>query len=251
MTQIYGRTLDRYARFDDESRNFRAVSDDLASFKLRNYTWYCDQYNDQGREGACVGFGWGHELSARPYPIRTSSHQSQNIYLAAQKIDEWFGEDYEGTSVLAGAKATQMILNSRKQSVMAAYRWAFGIEEVCRVIAYRGPVVLGVNWYANMFNTDKAGYIHRSGVLSGGHCLLAKGVKLIYNAGTVDKIWANVDQYASYVLLHNSWGKDWGGHYNENGVRVEPGCARISVRDLHELLVLHGDACIPTIRRYA
>ncbi len=245
-------TLDRVAKFDDESRKYAAVQGDLATFKLRSYRWYCDQFNDQGREGACVGFGWGHELSARPYPIRTSAIQSQNIYLAGKAIDEWEGEDYSGTSVLAGAKATQMILNSRKQSVMAAYRWAFGLEDVIRVLGYRGPVVLGVNWYADMFNTDELGFIRRSGKLSGGHCILIKGVKLVYLEGTVDKVFANLDLEKSYVLLHNSWGLDWGGHIDlKTGLLVEGGCARLTLDDLHELLVLWGDACIPTIRRYA
>lgn len=32
----------------------------------RSYTWRCSKVLDQGREGACCGFGTAHELIARP-----------------------------------------------------------------------------------------------------------------------------------------------------------------------------------------
>jgi hypothetical protein len=60
---------------------------------------------DQGKEGACVGFAWSHELAAYPVRVEVDDEFARSkIYAEAQKIDEWPGEAYHGTSVLAGAK---------------------------------------------------------------------------------------------------------------------------------------------------
>lgn len=241
MENKYSETqlLDREIKFDERSRAF-SISTIIPHDKLRSYTWKCDAWNDQGREGACVGFAWSHELAARPVIIPTSNELARHIYFQAQKMDIWAGEDYEGTSVLAGVKAVQeLVKNVKGEPVIEQYRWAFTLEDLIRSLGFHGPAVLGLNWYSEMFNTDDNGFIHKGGYVAGGHAILAHGVKAVWLDKKVEKNFANVDKKNSYVLLRNSWGKDWG---------LEGG-AKISLEDLGALLKEQGEACIPVVRK--
>ena len=58
--------------------------------------WW-DFYN-QGSEGACVGFG----ISRLASQLNRKLYDGFWLYHEAQKIDEWPGEDYDGTCVRAG-----------------------------------------------------------------------------------------------------------------------------------------------------
>src|SRR3954453_10392858 len=58
--------------------------------------WW-DFYN-QGQEGACVGFG----ISRLASQLNRKRYDGFWLYHEAQKVDEYPGEDYEGTSVRAG-----------------------------------------------------------------------------------------------------------------------------------------------------
>lgn len=189
-----------------------------------NRTWRCPDPLDQGREGACVGFGWTHELMTTPVivPGLTNEYAS-GVYHDAQRIDEWDGEDYEGTSVLAGAK----ILKQR--GYLKEYRWAFGIDDVKLALGTTGPVVLGINWYSGMY-TAPGGVLSVSGRLVGGHCILARAYR---RTGLVFP-----DEEA--VGLLNSWGSDWGVN----------GQAWIRASHLSRLLREDGEACVPYRRSY-
>jgi hypothetical protein len=214
------RKLDRLVDFDEASRNYpvrRLLGD---SKPLRSYTWSCQNWLDQGWEGACVGFSMAHELSARPARVDgITEDDARAIYNLARQLDPWEGEDYEGTSVLAGMKALQDLHPNK----ILEYRWAFGLQDVLETIGHLGPVVLGINWYEGMFETDEKHFVHVEGEIAGGHAILAHGV--------------NVRD--RFVRLHNSWGKGWGMN----------GKCWISWDDLDRLLNEYGEACIPTWRR--
>lgn len=202
----------------------------------RSYTWACDLWLDQGNEGACVGFGYAHELAARPRPVAglSNAFARERIYWQTQREDPWPGGDYpgaspryEGTSVLTGAKVVQEL------GFYDGYRWALTVEELVSGIGYTGPAVLGLNWHAGMFEPDDSGVIHATGPVEGGHCIAAIGTRITWKGD--DRTWATVDRARSSVLLHNSWGASWG----------MSGRARLSLVDLAQLLAAEGEACFP------
>lgn len=225
------RTFDRRVHFDERSRQY-PVRTLVADKPPRSYTWSCYGWLDQGSEGACVGFGWSHELIARPAVITVDNQFARKLYRRAQQLDDFPGENYQGTSVLAGAKA---ILES---GYMKEYRWAFGLNDLIMAIGYLGGAVLGLNWYEGMFDHDSKHFIHATGSLAGGHCILANGLKLVKLDSSKMLSLDNIDLNKSYVRLHNSWGNKWGLN----------GECFMSLTDLDRLLHEDGEACIPVTR---
>lgn len=210
-------SLGRRVEFDEASRNFPIRALIPTAAKPRSYTWRCDAQLDQDGIGACVGFAWAAELAARPVVVNGIENQlGFDIYHDAQKLDEWPGEAYEGSSVLGGAKAVM------DRGFLEQYRWAFGLEDLVLAIGYKGPAVIGINWYGDMFLPDHNGVIHPTGGSPGGHAILANGVSIA----------------KKLIRLHNSWGQAWG---------INGDCF-ISFDDLDKLLHEQGEACIP-IRR--
>ena len=219
--------LDRIQQFDKRSKAYpiRELVEAKGAVSPVTKSWACRKFLDQGTEGACVGFAWGHELIANTVVVNVgNTFARESIYWEAQKIDEWGGGAYpgadpfyEGTSVLAGAKVI------RKLGYITEYRWAFGLEDLVLAVGHQGPAVIGIPWYDGMFNVWGCGYVHVTGQVAGGHAILVKGV--------------NVEK--RNFTLHNSWGKSWGRN----------GKAKISWDDMDRLLGEGGEACIPVGRK--
>lgn len=231
--------LDRKFTLDWRSLDYPVSSLVEGMYRPRSYTWGIDSWLDQGQEGACVGYAYAHELIARPVVVvGINNEYARNIYWEAQMVDEWEGGAYpgaapvyEGTSVLAGAKTLQT------QGFFSSYSWGLDAEEVARGVGYFGPAVLGTNWYEGMFNPDPQGFLRPTGRLSGGHAILICGIKIVYNSYLTwrNRTWRDVDFQRSYVVVHNSWGKEWGNN----------GRAKISLTDLARLMSEDGDVCFP------
>lgn len=209
------RILDRRVSFDERSRQY-PIRELLTTTRPRSYTWSVGTWLDQGTEGACVGFAWAHERAARPVARPATETDARALYRHAQTLDEWPGENYDGTSVLAGAKA------STARGWLTEYRWAFNLNDALAAISRHGPCVLGIDWYTGMFDPDPDGFLHPDGPLAGGHAILAVGV--------------NVNRRT--VTLHNSWGRGWG----------VDGKAKLSWDDLGFLLSEQGECCVPVRR---
>lgn len=210
------RVLDRLPDLDPRNRKYPIMAL-IEERVVRPRGWSLRTQLDQGREGACVGFAWAHELAAIPRKVAVTDEDARNIYLRAQQLDVWPGEDYEGTSVLGGAKAVL------EAGHMMEYRWAFGLNEMLLALSYEGPVVLGVNWHTDMFDPDADGYIHPTGDVAGGHAIVAIAVH------TASK----------RVVLQNSWGPYWG----------RSGRCYITWDELGQLLAHQGECCVPAGRR--
>lgn len=222
--------LGRLEQFDERSRQFRAVDEvPREARERRSYTWRVGPpeqpvHLDQGSDGACVGFAFAHELSARPLEIPGLGYDfARGVYWDAQRIDPWPGgaypdasPQYEGTSVLAGVKVLH------RHGYIGEYRWCFGEDDLAIVVGYHGPVVVGTNWYEGMYQPDSDGFVRPTGRVGGGHAYL------VYAA----------DHDDGFYRIWNSWGKDWGDN----------GTAKISVPDMARLLDERGEACVPTKR---
>jgi hypothetical protein len=231
------RTFDRLPEFDPKSKQYGIRSVAGPSPALRSKTWFfggapwrSGDNLDQGREGACVGFGWTQELICSPAVKRFRDASQANgyarcFYFAAQKLDEFPGENYEGTSVLAGAKVAQA------RGYLPEYRWAFGIDDLLLAISQHGPAVVGTDW------TDEMDHVLPNGLLSGtggsvrgGHCYLVRG--LILTPPT------NLNIHEPVLRVTNSWGEDYG----------VGGDVFVKVSDFEKLLKDGGEACIPMRR---
>lgn len=184
---------------------------------------------DQGSEGACVGFAWAGELAASPVRVaRVSDAFALDLYRQAQTLDEWEGEAYSGTSVLAGAKA------SAARGYIGQYRWSFSIEDLRDAVIHLGPAVIGIPWYDGMYDPRPSGLLNVSGPVVGGHAILVRG----YHPGIRLKGEGWFTRHEVFVL-RNSWGSDYG----------RGGDAYVTAADLATLLATQGEACIPLDRR--
>lgn len=203
------RVFDWKPRHDPRSLNYPIRGE--VDVDVSSRQWAPGPVLDQGSEGACVGFGWSGELACEPVRIVVSNASAFELYREAKTLDHWPGQGYEGTSVLAGAKALM------RRGQLVKYRWAFGVEDVRVAVLGHGPVVLGIPWYSGMYDAP-GGILNASGDYVGGHCILVTG----YRPG--------------WFRLRNSWGADWGLN----------GSADIKYEDLDFLLDQDGEACVAT-----
>ena len=114
------------------------------------------RFYDQGNEGACVGFA----VSRAQTLMNRERYDAFWTYHQAQRIDEWPGEDYDGTSVRAGMEVARTLgLVDRSKSTpglpdpadgISAYRWPRSIEEAaaCLSPGDQGKKVLDRGWIA-------------------------------------------------------------------------------------------------------
>ena len=201
------RSYGRDVAVDKRDRKFRFPRlTTTRNSRTWNDTWW---RGDQGYTPSCVGFAWAHWLAAAP--IRQLV-DPMGIYMLAQFLDEWDGQDYEGTSVRAGAKVL------RSLGMVEEYRWAWRAKDVIPVLLEIGPVVVGTDWYDGMEEPDEKGFIDLTGEVLGGHAYLLRAV--------------NVKKRR--VQITNSWGTEWGRN----------GRAWLGFDDLDVLLRTEGEACL-------
>lgn len=179
--------------------------------------WTSPGVLDQRDTSMCVGFSAFKWLTS--FPIKNvPALTPQDLYHQAQLIDEWPGEDYDGTSVRAAFKVL------RSLGYVSEYRWATNLEGVVNHLLTVGPVVVGTEWTEGMFMADTFGYIDDIGGRSvGGHAYLLVGANR--------KRWSPNGTGAVRIL--NSWGPNWS----------DKGRAWMSFKCLDWLLGLNGEAC--------
>ena len=215
-------TLDWRSRHDERSLRYGVA--DLLDWDapLHNKTWARGPILDQGEEGACVGFGISGEFAAKPVPVpHVTNAFALELYREAQRNDEWPGEDYSGTSVLAGMKAAVAA------GYYSGYHWCFDVDQIARTVVQLGPVVIGVPWSSGMYATGPGGVVQLGGTPVGGHCLVVTGYRTDYLGQGPCFQWVN------------SWGKGYG--INGRGFIRQP--------DLAELLAHTGECAVPHGRR--
>ena len=212
------RQFGRIVHFDPRSKQFPIRALIPRGTVPRSYTWTCPIVLDQGSTPACTGFSVSQEAAAKPVVVKNITNAvALALYKRAQQLDEWPGENYDGSSVLGAIKA------GTEKKWYTEYRWAFSEADLCLAVGYKGPAVLGIYWYDGMMEVDSKGFIHPTGSIAGGHAILCNGYSITKNA----------------YKLHNSWGAAWGTN----------GECWISKSDMAKLLKKEGEACIPVVRR--
>lgn len=224
------RTLDWHPHYDARSRKY-AIRPLLKQRSVENKRkmWEEGVVLDQGSEGACVGFAWTGELLAQPQApekqpsFKYGNELARSFYLEAQKIDEWPGENYSGTSVLAGAKIMQ------QRGFIGEYRWCFNLNDIKESVISEGPVVFGTPWYEGMYQTKPDGRVRVSGKKVGGHAILITGYDPKMRFGNT-----NLEVFR----WRNSWGEDYG----------VGGSGWIEAKILAKLIEDGAEACVPMQR---
>jgi len=195
----------KFGRFyveDNRDKKFRIQK--VAPIRTsRTYSsrWFGDQKNTS----ECVGYSLSHLLECSPYKQWLNP---SGIYDFAQLIDEWDGE-YDGTSVRAGLKVLQ------KLGFIKEYRWGKTLNDAVNSVLEVGPIIIGVNWYVDMMETDGKGFIHVGGENLGGHAIL------------VDGVYVKTEKFR----LKNSWSDEWG----------KEGRCYLSFKDFSRLMKEEGE----------
>jgi len=116
-------------------------------------SWH--QFYNQGNEGACVGFGTCRALSI----MNRRRYDGFRLYHEAQKIDEWPGENYSGTSTRAGLDIARKrgawpvlfgkTLGPYAKDGISANRWSTSIEMCAAALspADNGAAILNRGWF--------------------------------------------------------------------------------------------------------
>lgn len=238
--------LDRIPFFDERSRSYPAVLKlrGAERRRLRSNSHNFRKYKvwlDQLKQGACVSFGIGHNVTAYPQEILMTDEVCRRLYFEMQKIDPWGGGAYpgaspfyEGTAVLAGLQIYREFVQSIDPYKRRwEFRWCFGGDDVVTLLEDRG-VIIGVNWYEDMFETDEKGFIYPTGRLGGGHCVDLNKSKLTWRRNVTHYEPKDLERELTIIRGRNSWGRPWG----------VDGDFYLTLADLDKLLAEDGEAAV-------
>lgn len=205
---------------DDRDRNFPmrlAMAHPELPPRPRKRPYNLGATLDQGRYPYCVGYSCRGKLAAAPIMLHSDQGPSATeIYNGAQRNDEWPGEDYDGSSVRGGFKFLKSL------GYLESYVWAGSLAEIERfLLDGYGTVVVGTNWYTDMFTPDANGFVHPTGAIAGGHAY-----HLFWAVPAKQELW-----------FQNSWGNNWG-----IPLHARPGCFKIAYADFDRLLAEDGEA---------
>lgn len=207
VTEHQGRVFDVQPSLDDQSLNYPVTLVLPTAVPPQRRVWGKSTILNQGQEGACVGHGVTAELAGSPARVdftharlpAGAPHEAQGfafwLYHAAQRVDEYAGENYSGTSVNAGMKV------ARDAGFYDSWYWISTREQFRDTLITKGPVVIAIPWLAGMYEAP-GGELVPEGNEVGWHCILANG----YDPALA---W-NGQPPREMARLQNSWGPEWG-----------------------------------------
>jgi hypothetical protein len=201
----------------------KAAISRVPAFKIEKLlplpVWH--QKHDQGREGACVGFGTTmmlailnlHQVAMQGAIGSYIRYNPWWLWDRAKEIDSFPHSnpgDQEGTTVRAACETLRSkgivtwpnegdpksIGPVNPYAGIATYRWALDVDEVRYALYNNLPVTLGVNWYQDFYkpvNHNAEWWIGRTptklGKVMGGHCVCAYGASDARQAIRIKNSW--------------------------------------------------------------
>lgn len=207
--------LGRRAAKDERDHPMRTLLTPARQSLRRHRFWPAYHWRlNQGDYPECTEFAWSHflldspkthrldELRAIFAPLAPLTHYDGDgipgagaFYHAEQQVDEWEGDDYDGTSVRAGAKVAQSL------GLIGPYAWVQDESDLVDAVDTLGPVILGTDWPEGWFEPDEAGRLPRlsdAGATAGGHAYKVDGYNL-------DGSSSAYGRGVAYVRLKNQW----------------------------------------------
>jgi len=219
LTAKRGRILNaRRDSIDFRDRMYEPTLVDVPAFRdLKEYRRVKVPILDQGREGACTGFGLAtvvnYLLRSRQQKPNTMEASADMLYRLARRYDEWPGEKYDGSSARGAMKGWH------KHGVCSAEAWK----------SARGRLTAGVSEEA-VGNPLGAYYRVNHRDLVAMHCAITE-TGILYATANVHEGWDKVTGKGIIPLreqmlgghafaivaydeqglwIQNSWGGDWG-----------------------------------------
>lgn len=194
-----------------------------SSSSVTSRYWSTPAAYDQGATSQCVAYAGVRYLESSP--VRNYPIGFHTLYKECQTLDEWPGENYDGTSVRALFKAFQ------RRGLVSEYRWAFEVGPVIDHLLLVGPVVMGTVWTDSMANLGGNGFLTVDADLAheqSGHAWCLIGANRRYR---------NPNGSFGAARAVNSWGPNWGPH---------KGRFWVSFSDLDRLIKADGEAAVAT-----
>jgi hypothetical protein len=152
---------------------------------------------DQGQVGSCTGNAGIGGLSTdplfatlpKPLTYSLDENGAVKLYSDAEIIDGSgaYPPNDNGSCGLSIAKA---LLNA---GVISGYQHTFTLNDALLALT-QYPILVGMNWYNNMFTPDVDGRVRPTGGIAGGHEIVARQID-----ATRQRVW-----------FDNSWGSSWG-----------------------------------------
>lgn len=178
---------------------------------------------DQGKEGACTGFGLAATINylnqTKRKPVRVSARM---LYEMAKKFDEWEGDDYSGSSCRGAMKGWQ------NMGVCSEELWPYRAEDRSELNLQRSKnarentpgAYYRLNHRVEDFHTalNEVGILYVSALVHEGwyHANIKDGVIPYRGKATGGHAFAIVGYNEKGFFVQNSWGRSWGN----NGVAL-------------------------------
>lgn len=205
---------------------------------------------DQGREGACIGFGFTADILAAPAAQRDISSDLAHRYARHHWMRAQWLSTGRPVDPDRGATMNNGATVAKQYGLIDGYLWAQNIEDVRNAVIAEGPVVMATKMFDGVATPTWQGVIqpNRSNKeYTSSHCMCITG----YDPARKAKVRGRTGTYRMF-FIRNSWGKGWGERMvfyrkrNRRGkmvrrFRIVPtGGAWITYEDLDYLLTEYG-----------